>query len=487
MEVTTGSRLLSSNDFISLFGVSVRDEADGNLTYAANTTYTPSFNDVTGEYSVTIKAVDYEGNEESKTVQLVDKSKPVIRTAISNQNISLENAPATFDDAGILELFGITVEDNMDPNITNSLVIEGEQKYQKAIGTYTFTVKAKDVSGNEASRILVLNVVDDTVPTMSIDSSKLIYELGTQELNESSTLEDFTTYIGLTMTDNTADQATLQENVRADGFEAIDFSKPGEYPVTLYTSDGLGNDCKLEVNFTIEDTVSPTLTVENQQWNQSFDENTTYTAESFAVAAGIHLTDADSQASYVIDQTDLAALNTAIQSNDIANAGTHSVQVTGTDSSGNAATPMTLVVNVQDTEAPLLEADASYSLIQYTEIPTMDYLKEAVHATVTDKVDTALSVADIEITDLDSLDMEVAGIYTITLSVVDSSGNQSTKTVEIEIQADLDHDGIIDEEDTDKDGDGVPDESDLDPLDPDSDTDGDGIPDSDETGGGTDP
>ncbi|MBC2230326.1 LapB repeat-containing protein, partial [Listeria seeligeri] len=168
------------------------------------------------------------------------------------------------------------------------------------------------------------------------------------------------------------------------------------------------------------------------------------------------------------------ALNTAIQSNDLTNAGEYSVEVTAKDSSGNVSIPVTVVVNVQDTETPVLEADLSHSLVQYTALPTADEIKESIHATVTDKVDKELSVADIQVTDLDSIDMEVAGTSTIKLSVVDGSGNESERTVEIEVQADTDKDGIPDSDEKDEG---------TDPLNPDNDPDGDDVPDGDDKDG----
>ncbi|EAG2143593.1 LPXTG cell wall anchor domain-containing protein [Listeria monocytogenes] len=485
VEVTTGPRPLSANDFISLFGVSVRDKADGNLTYAANTSYTPDFNNATGKYVVTISSEDFEGNRANKTVELIDKGKPTIKTAVNSQTISLSNAPANLTEEDILELFDVSVKDNLDPNITESLTIKGEETYNQATGTYEFTAEATDVSGNIDSRVLILNVTYDG-PVLSVDNSKLFYELGEQALTEASTVEDFTTYIGLTMTDNETSEAVLAENLTIEGFEEIDFTTPGEYLVDLKTVDESGVEGSLGINFTIEDTVKPALNVENQRWDQSFDSSTTYTAAQFAETAGINITDADTKTTYSIDEADLEKLNAAIQSNDVANAGEYSVQVLAIDTSGNAAIPMNIIVNVQDMEAPILEADDSYVLKQYADLPTPDAVKAAVHATVTDEVDQALSVTDIEVTGLENIDMAVAGTYTITLSVKDSSGNLAEKTVTIEVKADTDQDGdgVPDDKDadpldpdSDTDGDGVPDDKDADPLDPDCDTDGDGVPD----------
>lgn len=474
VEVTTGSNLLTTNNFISLFGISVYDEADGNLTYAANTTYIPEFINELGEYRVVIDTIDYSGNEASKTVELLDKSKPVIGAAISSQNVSLENASSTLSDAEIIELFGVTAKDNMDSNIADSLTVSGEENYNGAVGTYQFTVTARDESGNESSRALVLNVTDEGTPEINVDASKLTYELGGEPLSETSTPEEFTAYIGLTMTDNVSSEETLRANLIVDGFDEIDFTTAGEYPITLSTSDESGNEANLDVNFTIEDTVVPVLGVDNQRISQSFGEDYAFTSESLVEAAGININDADAKASYTIDEADLEALNTAIQSNDLTNAGEYSVEVTAKDSSGNVSIPVTVVVNVQDTEAPVLEADLSHSLVQYTTLPTADEIKESIHATVTDKVDKELSVADIQVTDLDSINMEVAGTSTIKLSVVDGSGNESERTVEIEVQADTDKDGIPDSDEKDEG---------TDPLNPDNDPDGDDVPDGDDKDG----
>ncbi|MBC1514232.1 LapB repeat-containing protein, partial [Listeria booriae] len=313
---------------------------------------------------------------------------------------------------------------------------------------------------------LVLNVTDEGTPEINVDASKLTYELGGEPLSETSTPEEFTAYIGLMMTDNASSEETLRANLTVDGFDEINFTTAGEYPITLSTSDESGNEANLDVNFTIEDTVVPVLSVDNQRISQSFGEDYAFTSESLA------------KASYAIDEAGLEALNTAIQSNDLTNAGEYSVEVTAKDSSGNVAIPVTVVVNVQDTEAPVLEADLSHSLVQYTTLPTADEIKESIHATVTDKVDKELSVADIQVTDLDSIDMEVAGTSTIKLSVVDGSGNESERTVDIEVQADTDKDGIPDSDEKDEG---------TDPLNPDNDPDGDDVPDGDDKDGNDKP
>jgi hypothetical protein len=138
-------------------------------------------------------------------------------------------------------------------------------------------------------------------------------------------------------------------------------------------------------------------------------------------------------------------LTASIQTSSAANtsaAGSYTITYTVSDSSGNAATPVTRTVQVNDTTAPVI------SLIGEA---TMNVVCHGVFtdpgATATDGCNGDLT-ASIQVAG--TVDTETAGQYTLTYSVSDASGNAATpvtRTVTVQAckhSADENGDGKID-------------------------------------------
>jgi hypothetical protein len=151
-------------------------------------------------------------------------------------------------------------------------------------------------------------------------------------------------------------------------------------------------------------------------------------------------------------------------------AGSYMVTYNITDAAGNAAIPVTRIVNVtNDTTVPVISLQG----INPVNVPLGSSYSDA-GATATDNIDGDITG---NIVTVNPVNTSLVGTYTVTYNVSDSSGNAATEvtrsvTVTFDAAPDDDADGIIngDEGTGDVDADGI-----LDFLDLDSDNDG--IPD----------
>lgn len=121
-----------------------------------------------GRYKVVLKAVDSSDNETIREIfiKVVDDVAPVITgpTNIVKNN----NEVLTISD--ILSLF--TVSDNVDGDITNSLVVavDGYTGNGHKVGEYKIVLSVTDNSGNVTTHELTIKVLDKIPPVFYIDN-----------------------------------------------------------------------------------------------------------------------------------------------------------------------------------------------------------------------------------------------------------------------------------------------------------------------------
>jgi peptidoglycan/xylan/chitin deacetylase (PgdA/CDA1 family) len=131
---------ISYKDEYEELGFSAIDEYDGDLTEKV----TVSKKDINNtEYNLVYEVVDFSGNKAQKIrhVTLIDDVPPTIAL---NGNINIYmHTNEEFTEPGAI------VTDEIDGDITDNLLIEGEVNTTQA-GNYTITYKATDKAGNEA-------------------------------------------------------------------------------------------------------------------------------------------------------------------------------------------------------------------------------------------------------------------------------------------------------------------------------------------------
>ena len=224
---------------------------------------------------------------------------------------------------------GATATDNVDGNITASIVIDASAVDTSTLGSYTVTYNVMDAAGNAATEVTrTVTVVPDTVPpviTLLGDNPQVILT-GTAY-----------TELGATATDNVDGDITASIVIDAS---AVDTSTPGSYTVTYNVMDAAGNaatEVTRTVNVVVPDTVPPVITLlgDNPQII------TTGTAYTELGATATDDVDGDISGSIVIDSSAV----------DTSTAGSYSVTYDVSDSSGNAAVTVIRTVTVEDPPA----------------------------------------------------------------------------------------------------------------------------------------
>ncbi|KGL62071.1 immunoglobulin-like domain-containing protein [Polaribacter sp. Hel1_85] len=127
-------------------GATATDNVDGNLTSSIVTTGTVNTN-VVGSYTINYNVSDAAGNpatQVSRTVNVSDGTAPVI-TLNGASTINL-NVGDTYTEQGA------TATDNVDGNLTSSIVITGSVNTNLA-GTYAINYNVSDAAGNPATQV----------------------------------------------------------------------------------------------------------------------------------------------------------------------------------------------------------------------------------------------------------------------------------------------------------------------------------------------
>ncbi|ECR2462756.1 lmo0801 family class 1 internalin, partial [Listeria monocytogenes] len=151
-----------------------------------------------------------------------------------------------------------------------------------------------------------------------------------------------------------------------------------------------------------KDSTRPIITADEKV---SYPEGTTKTTTEFLT--DIHATTDDGSPIEV----DLNAV-------DFGTAGSYTVTLTAVDTAGNEATPVdvTIIITSVDTSKPVITADEKVSYPDGTTKTAAEFLTD-IHATTDDG-------SPIEV-DLNAVDFGTAGSYTVTLTAVDTAGNEA--------------------------------------------------------------
>lgn len=157
---------LNIGDTYNELGATATDNVDGNLNSSIVTTGTVDTN-IVGIYTVNYNVSDAAGNaatQVSRTINVIDNIAPVI-TLNGASTINL-NVGDTYTEEGA------TATDNVDDNLTPSIVITGNVNTNTA-GTYIVNYNVSDTAGNAAtqvSRTVNVNTVSTEVCSGGVSS-----------------------------------------------------------------------------------------------------------------------------------------------------------------------------------------------------------------------------------------------------------------------------------------------------------------------------
>jgi subtilisin family serine protease len=318
-----------------------------------------------------------------------DDTSPVI-TLIGDQTITVRVFEAYSDE-------GATAEDNFDGDITSSIEINNPVD-TGILGTYFVTYNVVDNAGNEAAEVQrTVNVVDTTVPEITLIGDELIKIIVGTEYEDA----------GATAEDNYDGDITTEINTTND----VDFNTIGTYTILYNVSDSSGNDA-IEVSRIVEvlppDTEAPVITLLGDA-TLDIEVNSDYVDEGATAEDNF---DGDISTQIVIENLpDTSILGTYII--------TYNVQ----DAAGNDAQEVIRAVDVVDTTAPIINLKGDQDV-------TIE-----VNSNYTDAGATALDNYDGVITANIAKEGVVneneVGSYPITYDVSDSSGNRAEQVTRI--------------------------------------------------------
>ncbi|MCP4272558.1 MAG: DUF5011 domain-containing protein [Gammaproteobacteria bacterium] len=215
----------TGSDYTEL-GATATDNVDGNIT--ANITIDSSAVDTAtiGSYSVTYNVSDAAGNAavtQTRTVDVVaDATPPVITLTGDN--------PQTIEVGAAYTELNATAADNIDGDISGSIVIDASTVDTNTVANYSVTYDVSDTAGNAATtETRTVNVVDTTVPVITL----------TGDNPQNIDIDSVYTELGATASDNY--DGNISANIVIDE-TAVDTSTEGSYNVTYNVADAAGNN-----------------------------------------------------------------------------------------------------------------------------------------------------------------------------------------------------------------------------------------------------
>ena len=210
---------------------------------------------------------DFYGNEVSFTTSELDEVPPII-TLNGESTISLFVGDSYIEQ-------GATATDDVDGDLTGSIVIGGDEVNTSVAGTYLVTYNVSDVAGNAAIEVVrTVNIISDTTaPVITLNGSATI------ELN----LGDTYIELGATATDDV--DGDITEDIVVDDSE-LNTSISGPYNVIYTVSDSSGNEANTSRTVLVlgqqdelvdcNGDVIPTIIYGTQEWTLKNSCNATY-------------------------------------------------------------------------------------------------------------------------------------------------------------------------------------------------------------------
>ena len=371
-------------------GATAVDNIDGTITSNIATVNTVDVNTV-GTYSVTYNVSDAAGNSATQVTRTVtiteDVTIPVITLTGSN--------PQRIEVGTVYKELGATAVDNVDGDITDSILIDASEIDVDTVGTYLITYNVSDAAGNSATQVTrtVTITADVTIPVVTlVGDATVSLELG-------STYTD----AGATATDNI--DGTITSSIVT--VNPVNVNAVGTYTVTYNVDDAAGNSAA-QVTRTVNVTADVTVPV-----------ITLLGDATVSLELGSSYTDAGATAVDNIDGTITSSIVTVNPVN-VNAVGTYTVTYNVDDAAGNAATQVSRTVNVTaDVTVPVITllGDATVSLelgSSYTDAG----------ATAVDNIDGTITSS---IVTVNPVNVNAVGTYTVTYNVDDAAGNAATQ------------------------------------------------------------
>jgi len=366
-------------------GATASDNFDGDISANITSTGTVDVN-TPGTYTLSFNVNDAGGNAAitvTRDVVIADTTVPVI-TLTGNATVNVEQG-SSYSDAGS------TASDNVDGNITASIIQSGDTVDVNTSGTYTIRYDVSDTSGNAASQVTRSVIVADT-------TAPVIVLLGSTPSNH----QQGSTYTDAGVTASDTVDGDITANVVLTG--SVDANTAGTYTLTYNVSDAAGNaGTTVTRDVIVADTEAPVITLSGSA-TINHEQGATYTDSG---ATALDSLDGDRTSS--ITTTNNVVANTA---------GTYTVDYNVSDVAGNIATTVTRTVIVADTTIPVITLSGD---------SVLDHVNGQIFVdpgyTAVDNIDGDVAAS---VVTSGSLDINTDGTYILSYDVVDNGGNSAT-------------------------------------------------------------
>ncbi len=350
------------------------------------------------------------------SITLVDHEPPSITLIGSESMTTLKGEP--FVDPGY------SAYDNIDGNMTSLVEVTGNVD-TNMVDTYKLTYTVTDGSGNTTTKDRTINVVlppDREPPTITITGDEIVTIIHNSPYHE----------LGAMAYDVRDGDITANINISGD----VDVNTIGSYTVTYVASDAAGNmgSATRTVNVVVEpDNVKPVITLSTTGTISVFQHSDidqmlpTFTGIDYdAYGVSTDMT-SDVVVTFFYKDVALSEINTAVL-------GMHRVQYDLTDTNGNVADTVVLNVNIielPDYAPPVITLLGSSPVTINTS------------NTYVDSGATAFDVRDGDITSSieivqNTVNDNVVGEYIVRYSVSDAVGNNTLKTRNVIVEAEID-------------------------------------------------
>jgi len=277
-------------------------------------------------------------------------------------------------------------------------------------GEYTAKVSATDSEGNTASLDIPVTITPDVTPPTITGNTSLSYPVG-RTVSPADVLAD----ANIKVSDN-----SVNPIVPTVDLSNVDLNTPGTYKAIITAKDPAGNvSTPFEVTITVTagDTTPPVIKADEAV---RYYVNRPVTPEQFIKDAHVVVTDNSGET--IVPSVDMSAVNFTVP-------GSYVVTINAVDSSGNAATPVS--VNVTVAPAPVLKINVGQPTLTYevgTDI-TKDLVLKDANITISYSPDLTVT-SDI---DISAINPNELGSYQVTATADDSYGNHETATLTVNV------------------------------------------------------